>query len=300
VTDLVIRALQPGEADVFLSASDPGLVGVASIGRDYREYVAQRQYRPEWTWVALRDGEVVARAAWWAGPDDTEPNTLDWFDLADPEVGAQLLRAVPWRTEYCLILPPGWKNRPLVREAAELRIDAAQRAGMEPLVERLRYRWTPANGLPERTGRLVYRPEPDDNVILDVVRRVHRVTLDAHALRAIAERDLDAAARDELEFFHWMPSPREWWRLAYTTSGDLVGIAVPGRNYGGPVIGFIGVVPEKRGHSYGYDLLVEATNLLVAEGAEHIAADTDVSNVPMAAAFARCGYPIVQERVHLV
>ncbi|GAA5185569.1 hypothetical protein GCM10023322_29870 [Rugosimonospora acidiphila] len=23
------------------------------------------EYRPEWTWIALRDGTVVARAAWW-------------------------------------------------------------------------------------------------------------------------------------------------------------------------------------------------------------------------------------------
>lgn len=300
MTDLVIRPLEPGETELFLSLSDPGLVGVASIGRDYREFLAKREYRPEWTWVALRDGEVVARAAWWAGPDDTEPHTLDWYDFTDPVAGEELLRAVPWRTEMCLILPPRWKDQPEVRDAARSRIDAALRAGMAPLVERLRYRWKPSDGLPERTGRLVYRPEPDDAVILDVLRRVHSVTLDAHALRTTAEKDLDAAAQEDLDFLHWMPSPREWWRLAYTPEGELVGITVPGANYGGPVIGIVGVVPEARGHGYGYDLLVEATHLLVEESVEQVVAETDATNLPMAKAFARAGYPITQERVYLV
>ncbi|MGH3737853.1 MAG: GNAT family N-acetyltransferase [Micromonosporaceae bacterium] len=300
MTDLVIRPLEPGESALFLSLPDPGLVGVASIGRDYREFLDKKEYRPEWSWVALRDGEVVARAAWWAGPDDTEPHTLDWFDFTDPSAGEALLRAVPWRTEICLILPAGWRDNPEVRVAAQARIDVATSAGMKPLVERLRYLWKPEDGLPQRTERLVYRLEPDDTVIFDVLRRVHSDTLDAHALRATAEKDLDAAAQEDLDFLHWMPSPREWWRLAYTPEGDLVGITVPGANYGGPVIGIVGVVPEARGHGYGYDLLLEATHLLVEAGATQVVAETDATNTPMAKAFARAGYPITQERVYLV
>jgi RimJ/RimL family protein N-acetyltransferase len=96
-----------------------------------------------------------------------------------------------------------------------------------------------------------------------------------------------------------MPSPREWWRLAFTQDGELVGLTVPGRNYAAPVIGIVGVVPEQRGHGHAYDLLVEATHLLVEEGVDEITADTDTTNTPMAATFARAGYPITQERVYL-
>jgi ribosomal protein S18 acetylase RimI-like enzyme len=74
---------------------------------------------------------------------------------------------------------------------------------------------------------------------------------------------------------------------------------VPGRNYAAPVIGIVGVVPEQRGQGYAYDLLVEATHLLVEEGVDEIVADTDLTNTPMAATFARAGYPITQERVYL-
>lgn len=298
---LELRPLTAGEEHLFLSITEPALVGVQSFGRDYLETAALGQYRPEWTWVALRDGRVVARAAWWAGPDDDEPKALDWLDFVDgeDEAAVELIRKAGFDAEYCLLLPPRWRDRPDVRTAGEQRIDVAKRAGMTPFVERLRYRWTPADGLPPRPGRLEFRQEPDDEAILDVLRRIVVGSLDAHEVRTRDEDGADAAARDEMEFLNWMPSPREWWRLAYTPDGDLVGLAVPGRNYGGPVVGIIGVVPEQRGRGYAYDLLIETTHLLVEAGAEEITAETDTTNTPMAANFAKAGYPITQERVYL-
>lgn len=59
-------------------------------------------------------------------------------------------------------------------------------------------------------------------------------------------------------------------------------------------------MPEARGHGYGYDLLVETTHVLADEGATSVAGATDRGNTPMAAAFARAGHRIVQERIHLV
>jgi RimJ/RimL family protein N-acetyltransferase len=102
-----------------------------------------------------------------------------------------------------------------------------------------------------------------------------------------------------LAFLTWLPGPREWWRLAYAPSGDLAGLAVPSRNYAGPQVGFVGVVPEQRGNGYGYELLVECTHLLVAAGAERITATTDTTNGPMAAVFATAGYPVTRHRLLL-
>jgi RimJ/RimL family protein N-acetyltransferase len=299
VTSLVIRPLRPGEEHLFDLLPDPALVGPAAFGRTYRRRAEAREYRPEWTWVALRGDTVVARAAWWGGPADDAPATLDWFDFTEPEAGTALLRAAPLHYEYCLLLPPGWRDLPPVRAAAQARLDASTAAGLRPLVERYNYRWTPERGLPPRPGRLTYRREPDDAVILDVLGRMHEGTLDAHARRTIAAHGVPAAAREDLEILRWFPSPRDWWRLAYTPAGDLVGLTVPARNYADPVVGIIGVVPEHRGNGYGYDLLVECTHLLVAEGADRVVAATDVTNTPMAAAFARAGYPIDQERIFL-
>ncbi len=301
MTELVIRSLAAGEEHLFEQFADPAQVpvGRAALGRSYRDFTAANEYRPAWTWVALRGDRVVARAAWWGGPTDDAPCCLDWFDLSEPAAGVALLRAAGLRYEYYLPLPPGWRNLPAVRAAAQLRIDAAIGSGMRPLVERFHYRWTPANGLPPRPGRLRYEPEPDDAVILDALRRMEHGSLDAHSRAAIAAHGIDEAAKEDLKTLHWFPSPRDWWRLAYTPGGELVGLTIPARNYADPVVGLIGVVPEQRGHGYGYDLLVECTHLLVEAGADRVVAATDQTNTPMAAAFARAGYPIDRELVFL-
>jgi RimJ/RimL family protein N-acetyltransferase len=299
MTDLVIRPLAAGEERLFDSLADPFLVGRGAFGERYADGAARGEYRPEFTWVALRGETVVARAAWWAGPDDDAPVVLDWLDFTEPDAAVQLLRTAPPRTEFSLALPVGWRDSPAVAHAARARIAVAEAAGMSLLVERYNYRWTPECGLPARPGRLEFRPEPDDAVILDVLRRAQRDSLDAHARRAIAASGPGAAAREDLDILLWMPSPRDWWRLAYTSDGDLVGITVPCRNYNNPVVGYVAVAPEHRGHGYAYDLLAEATHLLVSEGADRIVASTDVPNAPMAATFAKAGYPVDRIRIDL-
>ncbi|UWP86986.1 GNAT family N-acetyltransferase [Dactylosporangium fulvum] len=300
VTDLVIRPLRAGEHTLFLSMPEPPTVGTALLGRDFAETMAARQYRPEWTWVALDGGTVVARAAWWGGPDDRAPVALDWFDPgADPAVGARLLRAAGFTVDYHLMLPPGWREVPEAHRAAQLRITAAGAAGFVPVLERLRYRWTPADGLPERPARLTYEPVSDEAVLHDVLRRVLTGSLDFHQRQAIERAGVEAALADDLAFLDWLPSPREWWRLARDAAGNLAGVVVPGRNYASPIIAYVGVLPEARGHGYAFDLLVEGTHILVEQGAEAITADTDVTNTPMAATFARAGYPVSQRRLIL-
>ncbi|MFF0078577.1 GNAT family N-acetyltransferase [Streptomyces canus] len=291
MTDLVIRALDEREAPLFDALPDP-------LGA--RESHRLTRHRPDWKRVALRDGKVVARGAWWGGPDDTAPLNVNWFDVAEgeEEAGADLLRTAPWQVELEMNLPAGWREDPEQRAAAEARFTAVRKAGYELLVERFLYRWTPERGLPERPGRLEFRPEPDDAVFFDLLRRIHSATLDAHALKAIDEDGLDRAAQEELDFFHWCPSPREWWQIAHTAQGDVVGMHIPAHNPSGPCIGFIGVVPEQRGHGYAYDLLAECTHYLVEQGAEFVSAATDRGNFPMAANFAKAGYPVVRERLN--
>ncbi|MEU0072749.1 GNAT family N-acetyltransferase [Streptomyces sp. NPDC006332] len=290
MTDLVIRALDERDAPLFDTMPDP---------LSAREGHRLTRHRPDWKRVALRDGEVVARGAWWGGPDDTEPLNVNWFDVAEgeEEAGAELLRTAPWQVELEMSFPPGWREDPALRAAAESRITAARGAGYELFVERFLYRWTSECALPDRPGRLEFRSEPDDEVFRDLLRRIHSVTLDAHALKAIEEGGLDRAAQEELDFFHWCPSPREWWQIAYTPEGRPVGVHIPAHNPSGPCVGFIGVLPDHRGHGYAYDLLAECTHFLVERGAEFIAAATDQGNFPMAANFTRAGYPVVRERV---
>ncbi|WP_062214199.1 GNAT family N-acetyltransferase [Streptomyces sp. NBRC 109706] len=300
MTDLVIRPLADDETSApFHSLPDPGVVGRALLPSPHDRFetvAAGGEYRPEWTWLAFRGDTVVARVAYWGSENDASPKALDWFDFTDREAAVALLRATPFDAEYELVLPPGWREDPAALAAAEARIEAATEAGYRTLTERFRYVWTTECGLPENPGRLEFRPEPDDGAVFDVLRRIHSDTRDHHALRAIAKHGPDGAAQEEMDFINWLPSGRETLRLAYTPEGALVGIQIPGQNPAGACVGLIGVVPEQRGHSYGYDLLAECTHTLVAHGAKRIAAATDVGNSAMAASFARAGYPIAQHR----
>ena len=93
--------------------------------------------------------------------------------------------------------------------------------------------------------------------------------------------------------------PREWWQLAYTGPGVLVGAIVPARNYTMPSGGYLGVVAERRGLGFVNDLLSEIAWLLSNNAlGEEVGADTDFSNVPMARAFTRAGFRTTAE--HLV
>ncbi|CAA9212438.1 MAG: hypothetical protein AVDCRST_MAG41-44 [uncultured Corynebacteriales bacterium] len=101
----------------------------------------------------------------------------------------------------------------------------------------------------------------------------------------------EATARFEVEQTRDFPAPREWWRAAYTPGGEPAGFVLPTRDGGLHAVGYLGVVPEHRGRGYVDDLLGVGTRFLAVEqDADRIVANTDVGNLPMAAAFARAGY----------
>ena len=62
MNDPLLRPLAAGELDLFETYPDPPTSGVGARRDSYRELVAAGQYRPQWTWVAVRDGRVVARS----------------------------------------------------------------------------------------------------------------------------------------------------------------------------------------------------------------------------------------------
>ena len=60
---------------------------------------------------------------------------------------------------------------------------------------------------------------------------------------------------------------------------------------GAHVVGYLGVLPEHRGKGYVGDILDEILRILALEvGAEMVRSDTDLANVPMAAAMERAGF----------
>lgn len=262
-------------------------------------FLADGQYRHDRIWVAEQDGEILARAVWWGFATSDKPLALDcvWVhpSVEDPvKLAAELLQtaheAYGDRPAYHVFLPNDWRARQDTAQAVAWRQEAAERAGLTEELERLRYEWTPESPLPAASERLVFKAEPDDEVFVEAFRRVAEGTLDFETRQALAVTDPDTQAREDVAAYQEMAGERGWWMLAYTPGGDLVGLALPSANNAGPVVGYLGVVPEHRGRGYSDDLLGEITRFLAERGARRIGADTDVTNVPMARSFERIGY----------
>lgn len=311
MADPIIRPLESGEIALFLSYPFPRVPGMWETERDYAALLATNEYRPEHTWVGIRDGVVVARACWWSGRDDTLPMALDWLE-AEPGPQQVALAVELWhvahrsmrnaagaRPDYHLFLPPDWRDQQDVRAAADARLEAARQAGLTRTLVRLNYRWlADRDGLPARSARLEFREASDDEMLV-ALRAALEGSLDDDSRFKVAAHGYDEAAKLQLEELRWFPSPRDWWQLAYTRAGELVGLIVPARNFTMPTVGYIAVVPSQRGNGYVDDLLTEiAWRLAALAPGEEVGADTDRANLPMAAAFARAGFRITAE--HLV
>ncbi|MEU4608182.1 GNAT family N-acetyltransferase [Kribbella sp. NPDC023972] len=296
-----IRTTVEADLDTILALIERQSVNTVTLDR-YRDFVADGTYRHDWTWVAEDDGKILALAIWWGPAEQDHPFSIDGLYYAgdgDPvpvwtALIEHTLKSLPADVEppeYHFFLANDWRDQPDVVAELEPRKRAAEAAGLTDVTERLRYEWKPAYGLPPRSTRLRFEPA-DDEAFVDVFRRVSEGSLDASTARAVARLGADGAAREELEMYQSMPGDRSWWRLAYdaSTDGKLVGFAIPSANAGGPVVGYLGVLSEYRGHRYSDDLLAEITHILAETGAEQIRADTDFGNVPMARSFDRLGY----------
>jgi len=312
---LIFRPLEPGELDLVppLLVRDP--VSALTPER-FRARIGTGEYRPERIWIAEESpgAAPVAAAIWWGTAQEPQLAALDWLYATTTDripIATGLLTAAHQAyaadglerpPDYHLFLPADWRERPDVATALTWRLEAARRAGLTHPLERLRYEWTPASGAPpQRSGRLGFRPEADDEVFVDVFSQVLAGTLDATTRKEAEASGTRTQARKDVAFYRdRMEGQRSWWRIAETPSGEIAGFGIPSKNTEFPVVGYLGVVPGHRGHGYVDEILAEVTRILVAEaGATAIHADTDLENLPMAAAFERAGYRITGRRLVL-
>lgn len=298
--DLILRPLTGGaELDLFQRLDyvlDDELADDLTAGRR----------RPEWMWIAVSGDRVLARAAWYGGPDAAAPGSLDFFDVDDtlpPDeavtIGTELLATalrdiLPDGTtppEYGRFVPADWRDDPAARQVVDTRSRVLVKLGARPLVERLRLEWRAGTPLPPPGDRLQFRPVTDREELIALMTPVMEGTLDAHSradLTRLTPRE--AATKHYDEELARFDSPREWWRVATTATGEPVGFIIPARNAYNPIIAYLGVLPNHRGHSYVDDILAEGTRILAEQDVPRIRASTDLANTPMAAAFERAGY----------
>lgn len=285
MTDLVIRPLVAGEEKLFESMPDP-LPTVSKIG--YADGLASGGYRPERTWVALRAGRVVARAAWALPPGAVGRAWLDRFELcAEPAVGANLLRAahaaLGGPALYHAVVPPNWRHEP----AAEPPMAAARLAGMVEQGERLRFTFT-GTPMPALPGRYVFRPASDRAEITTLVARIAtpQILTGVETARAVAGIDLATAP------LSWLPGPPESWRVALR-DGEPVGLAAAAGDACYPMIAYLGLSDPAALR----EALADVVTVLLDGGAREVVADVDVCRTGVLAGLERAGFRPVRSRV---
>ncbi|MEV6813905.1 acetyltransferase [Micromonospora sp. NPDC051296] len=289
MTDLVIRPLVAGEEELFDSMPDP-LPQLRQVG--YADGIAGGGYRPDRTWIALRAGRVVGRAAWVLPPGSVGEPWLERFDLAAaPEDGAALLRAahraLGGPKVYYAALPAYWRRQPQVRAVVEAPMAAARLAGLVEQGERLRCSWT-GGPLPASAGRYSFRPAADAAEINSLVARIVEPELltGAETARVVGGVDL---ARDPLA---WLTGPVQDWRVALDGAVP-VGLAATAGDACYPMIAYLGLLDvSARG-----ELLADAVGTLSAGGAHEVIADVDAHRVATVAELERTGFRQIRSRV---
>ncbi|MFG2479760.1 GNAT family N-acetyltransferase [Streptomyces fagopyri] len=301
LTDLTVRPITGREELSLFSRL------LYPLNEELADDLVQGRRRPEWMWVALLGDRLLARAAWWSRPGSSDPLILDILDVDDGlpdastrvEIGVRLLRAatpavVPSGSpppEYSRFIPPDWRDSADTRRVVEDRTTILERTGARLFVERLRLEWRRGSPLPEPSGRLAFRPPHHDHELLALMTEVLDGTLDAHSRHDLTRMSAGATAarhyEDELARY---ASPRDWWRVAVLPDAEPVGFVVPAHNGYNPIIAYLAVLPEHRGHGYIDDILAEGTRVLAQEGVPRVRASTDLGNVPMANAFQRARY----------
>ena len=305
----VRRATSDDVAALIDFPDDPGVVG---LPRDQvREDFGAGRMRPEWSWVLEDEGRLVGRALGW-GRGDSRPSVLDALDVLDDvhdprSAAVELLRAghadlaasgEPVLLPHTVRLPGGWRDDVRSTRAAAWRCEAMADIGVTGSLERRQYAWTPENGVPDSSSRVRFRAGTDDEFV-ELFRQAARGSLDVETRQALETMDEISQAKDDVEFYESCPGERDWWRVATDHEGADVGFIVPSATPYHRNVGYLGVLPGHRGRGLVDDLLGEVTRTHAASGAERITATTDMTNLPMAAAFDRAGYQVTEIRLVL-
>ncbi len=292
---MLIRPITRDDLDLFASfSSDP------EANQELRDYI-MRQWdngfsRPEWCLMQSASDMPAMRAVYWSLPGADFPGAIARLELPwngdYPGIGTRFVRAIMAHVRdlgspslTCLVeTPPS--------TYPERRIEVLEAVGFHLMRDGLRWEWLPTDTPVHVPERLSYRTLDDvgEAAFIEAIRRVSIGTRDSWIQSMIAESGPEAAAKQMFDDASTLPHESRWWLLAYTQACDLVGLVIMCRNNFCPIVDYVGVVPEQRGHGYANDLLAMGTSIMQAEGAERIRGDTDRENHAMSKAFVRMGY----------
>jgi len=284
----------PGELKAFCALNDD----------DWLEDVIARFWqgidgvsRREWCHVLEDGGRIVGRVMFYHLPSSSETLVLfglhvdwdgDYLDSGKMLLGEAIDRMRDTgadridRQLYDIFSTAPDKER-AVHEAA----------GFRCIQDKRRYVWKVTEEPVRVPERLEFRPmsETGEHTFIDAIRRVTEGTLDREDQDTLRRVGAEEHARRHMNGLKDTGFRADRFHLAFLPGAELCGLIAPCRlNDEEGAINYIGVVPEHRGHGYGYDLVLKANEVLQPEGYREVVAETDMQNVQLHGHLERAGY----------
>lgn len=298
---MLVRPIASHEVQSFVELNtDPS--HTHAIRQYLDQMLAKDSARIEWCFVIENAGQRFGRVAFWKLPKTDKPSDIILLDLEWERedylsIGQSLLQEVisiahrlgSGRIGYVLDTPP---IAPQWHYCSEQRAQLLETVGFKLERETYRFELNTANHPVAFPTGLIFKSlsEVGEDAFIDALARVSAQSLDQRTRQDREMMGAEAEARMTFEDLAQMEYDPAWWQLAYAPDGALVGLVMPTKSPTFATIGYIGVVPEQRGHGYIHLLLQQGMATLNAAGEHFLRTDTDVSNTPMANAFRRAGY----------
>lgn len=291
----LFRPVELSELDAFSS------IGDADTARLYRNYLVSSleagETSPDRWFGAFEGDELVGRIVYWSLPANADLSldvfALPWADATSAEWALDFLNTSLTTLRGNDVRAVEYEHHepdPDLHTPPRL-LDTLAAAGFRQVRRTIRFERSPVVASPD-SGRVSYRGEADGaslDEFVDVLARCTVTGADTGVTRRRGGDDIASAAREFVESASAMRGGTALWRIA-RTGDDAVGVIFPTANDGGPVLNYLGVVPEHRGKGLVDELLAQTVRLHAAAGADRIRADSDFGNTHMHTAFARAGW----------
>ena len=170
--------------------------------------------------------------------------------------------------------------------------DAISDAGFRPWRNTLRLQSTKPTGIEMQGYRSCATTAFDRSEIIALLEQTSELSADSQiqfyreCLGGLKDAEMTLKV---MEYTKYDP---DWWRVALTPGGQMIGIVLPVLVYGEPTIGFIGVRPECRGRRIAQFLLGEAWSIMSRSGWSTLYAEADQRNASMYRALVASGFTL--------
>lgn len=291
---MIIRSIQAEDIAKF---QEIGTEEGAKLTLNLEKWIDAGRTKLNWCFVIEESGVFVGRVIY--GIFEDQPHDIKIWQFKIDKKANDFMRAGTelLKGSVALLKEEGFKTAEYhlysnLANEFEAYQEVLKSGGFDLTQEKMNFEATEIKRS-DKSQRLTYKTlqEVGETAFVKAIEQVTENTLDRDDIDSIAQNGAEKAAQIYFDLLKEIEFNDTWWRLAYDSAGELVGLVVPQKfDDETGAINYIGVVPNKRGNGYVYELVESASELMLQDGVETLIADIDVLNHPLEKALTKLGY----------